>query len=177
MQTVLSPVRLILMGIVVAITLTGSVAPAARVSDLPQARLPVHPADSPVINAVEYERAPDGLFYVTGLVNGHSIRFLVDTGASVVMLTREDASAIGLDIEQESFRSQVRTASGASSMAWATLRHVDVAGHRLSRIDAAVPQGGLPVSLLGQNVLRQLGALTIDGDQLRIQDRTTMPQS
>lgn len=172
MQTVFSPARLVLASIGVAMVLSGSVAPAARITPERQIQTTTSAPAVPSLRAVEYERASDGLFYVTGLVNGHTVRFLVDTGASVVMLTRKDAAAVGVDIKRGAFQSRVRTANGASSMAWTTLPHIDVAGHRLSDIDAAVPQNGLPVSLLGQNVLRQLGPVTIDGDRLRVHDRT-----
>ena len=169
MRTVFLPTWLIPVGIGISMGLTGTVAPAARAPGL-QIVPAVEGAleDTP---AVEFERAPDGLFYVTGLVNGHSIRFLVDTGASVVTLTRKDAETVGLDLQHSAFQSRVRTANGASSMAWAMLQDIDIAGHRLSRIDAAVPQNGLPVSLLGQNLLRKLGVVTIDGDRLRVHTR------
>lgn len=171
MQTVFRPTRLVLAGIGIAMVFNGSVAPAARAMD-PQVRSTEVPAPAlPGLDAVEFERAPDGLFYVNGLVNGQSIRFLVDTGASVVMLTRADAAAVGLKLDRTEFQSQVRTANGASAMAWTRLRKVDIAGHQLSQIDAAVPQDGLPVSLLGQNLLRELGVVTIDGDHLRVHNR------
>jgi len=171
MQTVFSSTRLVLVGVAISMVLTGAVAPAARIDD-PQAEPVARAApDMPAIEAVEFARAPDGLFYVTGRVNGHNVRFLVDTGASVVMLTREDAAAVGVDLKHGGFQSRVRTANGASAMAWTTLQDIDIAGHRLSRIDAAVPQNGLPVSLLGQNLLRKLGVVTIDGDRLRVHTR------
>lgn len=177
MQTVFRPTRLVFAGVGIAMVLNGSVAPAARATE-PQvgsiaSPAPVVPASPvvPALDAVEFERAPDGLFYVTGLVNGQSIRFLVDTGASVVMLTREDAATVGLKLDRAEFQSHVRTANGASAMAWTRLQNIDIAGHQLSQIDAAVPQDGLPVSLLGQNLLRKLGVVTIDGDRLRVHNR------
>lgn len=157
--------------------LTGSVAPAARITEPQVAPMASPVADVPLLDAVEFDRAPDGLFYVTGLVNGQSIRFLVDTGASVVMLTRADAAAVGVKLDRDEFQSHVRTANGASAMAWTRLRDIDIAGHRLSQIDAAVPQDGLPVSLLGQNLLRKLGVVTIDGDRLRVHNRAASTAS
>lgn len=167
MQSAFHPTRLLLIGIGMAMVLSGSVAPAARTPDAP----PVRTDDAAGSAVAEYERAADGLFYVTGRINGHDIRFLVDTGASVVTLTREDAATIGVDPQREAFRSPVRTANGAATMAWTTLPTIDIAGHRVSGIDAAVPRAGLPVSLLGQNLLRKLGMVTIDGDRLRVHSR------
>lgn len=168
MQIVLSSMRLVLVGIGISMVMTGAVAPAARTVGFHRTAVG---GSMPPIETVEFERAPDGLFYVSGLVNGHTVRFLVDTGASVVMLTRADALAVGLDLKNGAFQSRVRTANGASAMAWTTLQDINIAGRQLSRIDAAVPQNGLPVSLLGQNLLRKLGVLTIDGDYLRVHNR------
>ena len=115
-------------------------------------------------------RADDGLFYVTGLVNGSPVRFLVDTGASVVMLTRADAERVGAVRGDQSFDASVDTANGASAMAWTTLRRISVAGRDIRTVQAAVPQSGLPVSLLGQNVLSQLGPVTLNGDRLEMKE-------
>ncbi len=177
MQTVFRPTRLVFAGIGISMVLTGSVAPAARAIEPQAVSVEAPVAQVPALDAVEFERAPDGLFYVTGLVNGQTIRFLVDTGASVVMLTREDAAAVGLKLDRNEFQSHVRTANGASAMAWTRLRDIDIAGHRLSQIDAAVPRDGLPVSLLGQNLLRKLGVVTIDGDRLRVHNRAISTSS
>lgn len=156
-------------------SLLGTVALAApSISHVP----PVEKAELTVeLPSTEFIRSPDGLFYVTGRVNGHAIRFLVDTGASVVMLTRADADNIGLDLHQGAFQSSVRTANGTSAMAWTKLREVSIAGRDVGDIDAAVPKAGLPVSLLGQNLLSKLGAVTIDGDRLRVHGRAASTKS
>ncbi len=172
MRSVLLPTRLFLGGMGVSLVLSGSVAPAALTQAAPsvsaEAASPTMPSADPDARPVEFRRAPDGLFYMTGRVNGRSIRFLVDTGASVVMLTREDAAALNVVPAPDALRSRLRTANGASAMAWTTLRNIDVAGRRVAKIDAAVPESGLPVSLLGQNLLRELGIVTIEGDSLRV---------
>ena len=142
------------------------------------AALPVAaPAASP-IPAVEYAsadagaegmtvtRAKDGLFYVDVLVNGQPVRFLVDTGANTVVLTAADAARLGLRADTSIWGPQMNTAGGKTPMAWAKLDHVRVAGRDLHGLKAAVVASGLPVSLLGQNMLSQLGSLTFAGDRL-----------
>ena len=113
-------------------------------------------------------RSADGLFYVTARVNGTPIRFLIDTGANMVVLTAQDAQKAGvknLDVVAAS----VDTANGTSEMPRAILKHVAVADLQASHIHAAIMRNGLKVSLLGQNMLSKLGVITMSGDEISIQ--------
>lgn len=137
----------------------------------PSAKAAVLPANEPqaIVESLagqEFHRADDGLFYVKAMVNGREIKFLVDTGASVVVLTTADAAAIGLKIGQGHFNASVETVGGSTPMAMTTLETMRVAGRDVKAVQAAVVQGGLGVSLLGQNALSQLGSVTISGDKL-----------
>jgi aspartyl protease family protein len=115
-----------------------------------------------------FHRARDGLFYVTASVNGTDIRFLVDSGASVVVLSEVDAARAGLREEDMRAGPLLQTASGSAAMRWSKVNSLRVAGKSLSAIDAAVVGQGLNTSLLGQNALTQLGNVTISGDTLKI---------
>lgn len=116
----------------------------------------------------DVERAKDGLFYVDVLINGQSIRFLVDTGANMVVLTGADAARLGIQARVNPFGPQMSTAGGQAPMAWARLDHVQLAGREMRDLKAAVVPSGLPVSLMGQNMLSRLGSVTIEGDRLRL---------
>jgi aspartyl protease family protein len=118
-------------------------------------------------DAHEVARSSDGLFYVQARVNGRPVRFLVDTGASVVVLTRADAARLGVPLGGGA-GGQIETAAGRTRMDWATLDAVELAGRDLGGVRAAVVQEGLGVSLLGQDVLSRLDAVTIEGDRLRL---------
>jgi aspartyl protease family protein len=110
------------------------------------------------------ERARDGFFYVDANVDGTPVRFLVDTGASVTVLSARDAQRIGTLRHRDSKR--VRTVGGDVSMASATLPATMIAGHKLVGIDAVVsPQTG--TSLIGQRVLSQFASVTMRGDTMR----------
>ena len=79
----------------------GAPAPVAAGDKKPLAALPPAPAGNGLA-ARELRRAPDGHFYAEAQVNGARIRFLIDTGASMVVLTPEDAqrAAIALPAER-----------------------------------------------------------------------------
>ena len=120
------------------------------------------------LDAARVARAPDGLFYVRARVNGRPIRFLVDTGASVVVLTAADAAAAGVAPQPEHFAARMQTAAGNAAMAWTDLDAVQVAGREVRGVKAAVMRDGLAVSLLGQNMLTRLGSVRIEGDELEL---------
>ncbi|HWW65435.1 MAG TPA: TIGR02281 family clan AA aspartic protease [Sphingomonadaceae bacterium] len=119
-------------------------------------------------SASEFTRAADGLFYIQATVNGEPVRFLVDTGASVVVLTPEDARRVGARLDEDRYSAHVETVGGKAAMAWTTLDHVTVAGRKVHQLRAAVVRDGLGVSLLGQNMLSKLASVTIEGDRLRL---------
>jgi len=111
-------------------------------------------------------RSADGLFYVTAVVNGAPVRFLVDTGATMVVLRPDDAQRAGIAVDEGNFNASAETANGRAAMARVTLKELVVGDKHTQSIDAAVVSGGLPVSLLGQNWLSRLNSLTISGDRL-----------
>lgn len=111
-------------------------------------------------------RSRDGLFYIQATVNGAPIRFVVDSGSSVVVLNAADAArakvglGTGVDVE---------TANGSAVMHRARIDHVVLAGRTLLNVDAAIVRSDLEVSLLGQSALSQFGSVTFTGDRLAFQ--------
>lgn len=114
----------------------------------------------------EIWRADDGLFYVDGSVNGHPVRFLIDTGASMIVLTAEDAARAGLATDRSAPLLDAETAGGRSVMAKVTLDSMAVGATQATAVPAAVAASGLRVSLLGQNWLSHLASVTIEGDRM-----------
>lgn len=137
---------------------------------LPQAHgaaaILVSRAQSPSATRGAFSRAADGLFYVTGTINGAPVRFLVDTGSTSTVLTRDDARRAGVMPALHQFNAQADTANGQARIAWVEIDDLQVGGIRARSVMAAVAGGGLGVSLLGQNMLSQLGSLTIAGDRM-----------
>ena len=111
----------------------------------------------------ELQRSADGHFYADAQINGHGIRLMVDTGASVVMLTREDAQRAGVTVPAE--RTLAVGVGGTVSVAPVTIDRIAVGGVEASGIRAAVADQ-LPVSLLGQNFLAEFDSVEIRGDTM-----------
>lgn len=101
-------------------------------------------------------RAADGHYWAEAVIDGRAVRVLVDTGASAVALTREDALRLGLKLTSEDFRSTVVTASGPAPAARVKLASVSVAGARVDDVEALVVEKGLTQSLLGMSYLGRL---------------------
>lgn len=113
------------------------------------------------------ERDPGGHFIATAEVNGHPIRVVVDTGASAVVLTPEDARAAGLLVDPARWSRVGRSATGEARGERLILASLSVGGVRRMDVPAAVVEG-LPVSLLGQSFLRRLEAAEIRGDTMTL---------
>lgn len=101
-------------------------------------------------------RGADGHYWAEADIDGRAVRVMVDTGASVVVLTRDDAARLGLRLKDIDFAATVQTASGPVGAAPVTLDHVAVAGARVDHVEALVVRDGLPHSLLGMSYLGRL---------------------
>jgi aspartyl protease family protein len=114
---------------------------------------------------VRLEREGNGHFYVHGEVNGQLARFVVDTGASMVALTMEDAERIGVPFDEQNFEIIGTGASGPVRGQMVKLDRVVVEGRELRDVSGAVLDG-LEISLLGQSVLTRIGTLEMNGDYM-----------
>jgi aspartyl protease family protein len=101
-------------------------------------------------------KSADGHFWAQGTVNGASVRFLVDTGATAVALTPADAQRLGLTPADLHYSYRVVTAGGSTRAASVRLASITVAGARLENVDALVIEKGLDTSLLGMSYLGRL---------------------
>lgn len=106
--------------------------------------------------AASIAKAADGHFWAEADVDGRRVRFLVDTGASAVALTPEDARRLGLDPASLDYEYSVQTASGQARAAQVKLDSVSIAGARVDDVEAFVIETGLETSLLGMTYLGRL---------------------
>ncbi|MCJ8142083.1 TIGR02281 family clan AA aspartic protease [Ancylobacter sp. A5.8] len=118
--------------------------------------------------AVEVARARDGDFNIRVEINGTRIPMLVDTGASSVVLTPEDAVAVGLPIEFLRYDIPIDTANGRGRAAAVVLDRVAIAGDIDERqVPALIASPGtLKHSLLGMTFLSRLDSFEIRGEKL-----------
>jgi aspartyl protease family protein len=101
-------------------------------------------------------KAADGHFWADGVIDGRTVHFLVDTGASSVFLTPEDVRRLGVDPSGLIYNRTVHTGGGDSLAAPVTLSSVSVDGVNVANVDALVIGRGLPASLLGMSYLGRL---------------------
>lgn len=129
------------------------------------AAAPTGPA--PVRGEATLDRDRSGHFLALAEINGHPVHMLVDTGATAVALTLDDARAAGLSVDRARWRRIGRTASGAAIGEPLALASVRLGAVQRMDVEAVVVDG-LPVSLLGQSFLRKLDAVEIRGDRMTI---------
>lgn len=108
-----------------------------------------------------------GQFSVSALVNGVHVEMMADTGATLVVLTAEDAERIGIDLEWLEFNAPILTANGRAMTARMVLDNINIGGIEVSNVNALITQPGLLThSLLGMSYLSKLTKFEIKGDQL-----------
>ncbi len=118
-------------------------------------------------HSVVIMRTADGQFAVRAGVNNVPMMLLVDTGASFVTLTPEDAAAAGIDTSHLTFGMPIETANGRIRAAPITIARLTVGTIQRQNVRALVaPPGTLQDSLLGMSFLNSLAGYAISGDRL-----------
>lgn len=110
-------------------------------------------------------------FEVNGDVNGYKIRFLVDTGASSIVLAFGDAGKIGINTNQLHFNIPIQTANGINYAAATRIDSLKIGEIARNNVLVLVAmQGVLPTNLLGQDFLESLSSYERQGDRLILRD-------
>ncbi|MBV9993609.1 MAG: TIGR02281 family clan AA aspartic protease [Caulobacteraceae bacterium] len=117
------------------------------------------------------DQSADGHFYVVVQADGQNIRFMIDTGASDVVLSPQDASRIGLDLQSLRFDEPSATANGVGYGAPAVVRSLAVGPIRLSDVPVSIDRAPMATSLLGMSFLRRLESFEVRGSQLILRSR------
>jgi len=115
--------------------------------------------------------AADG-FYVMGSVNGAPMRFLIDTGATDIVLTQADAARVGLHPAAADFSKANETANGVGHGAATTVASLTVGSIRLADVPVEINQAPMSTSLLGMTFLKRLASFEVKGDQLILRGRS-----
>jgi aspartyl protease family protein len=110
-----------------------------------------------------------GHFVTTGTINGVSVKFLVDTGATMISLGASDARRIGLDGNQGE-RGITQTANGQAIVSRVKLDTVRLGDITLHNVDALIHQNEMPVALLGMSFLNRM-EMQRDGSSMTLKKR------
>ena len=114
---------------------------------------------------VELKRQPDGHFYADVEINNMPVRILVDTGASGIALSRDDARRAGLTVSVGMFDVVGEGAGGDVKGEFVTLDSVRLGKQTARQMPAVILDGG-EQSLLGQSFLRQFQTVEIKDDTM-----------
>lgn len=136
----------------------------------PEIEAAIRPQQAAVVTeegaAVEVPRALDGHYYLTLEVNGAPVEFTVDTGATDLVLSRDDARAAGIDPDDLTFLGTALTANGEVRTARIRLAELALEGVVDRDVPAVVTDGDLRSSLLGMAYLGRFERIEISGDRL-----------
>lgn len=113
-------------------------------------------------------RQGDGHYYLTLSINETPVEFIVDTGASQIVLNQEDATRIGLQPDTLTYLGRAQTANGEVRTAPVTLETVALGPFVDRNVRAVVNQGDLFDSLLGMSYLETFGRIEISGGVLSL---------
>jgi aspartyl protease family protein len=120
---------------------------------------------------VELRAGAHGHYHADAEINGRRIEVLVDTGASQVALTYEDASRAGIHVRDRDFTQLVRTANGIARVAPVTLDRVSIGDVTVRDVPASVSQRGtLGTTLLGMSFLKRLSRVDMRGTTLILEE-------
>jgi aspartyl protease family protein len=111
--------------------------------------------------SISFEAWPDGEFRIDAMVNGTPLMFVVDTGASDVVLTPEDAERLGYDPQALDFSEAYTTANGGVMGAPIVLREIAIGPIRMYDVAATVNGAPMPYSLLGITFLDRLASYDV----------------
>ena len=139
----------------------------AVISMWPEIQRTITPRQSVVDGTtIVLPRARDGHYYLTLDINNVPVEFVVDTGASQVVLTQDDAKRIGLNPSSLSYLGSASTANGTVRTAAVRLDTVSLGAITDTRVRAVVNDGEMNGSLLGMTYLSNFDSITIKDGEL-----------
>ncbi len=124
-----------------------------------------------LMSMTELKAGTNGHYYIRASINNAMIDVLVDTGASVVALSFEDADKAGLHPGMLDYKIPVATANGQVNAARVKLDRVEIDNVRVDSVDAMVlPQGALKGTLLGMSFLSKLSSFKSEDGVLTLKN-------
>ncbi len=140
---------------------------ASRISGGLIAGSPISRVDAKGRNQVTLIRNANGHFSARAKISGQTISFLVDTGASSIVLSNSDAKLVGIDVDNLSYTIPVSTANGMTTSARARIDNIAIGTLEKDGMSVMVSRSGdLEQSLLGMDFINRLRSFEIRGDRM-----------
>ncbi len=109
-----------------------------------------------------------GHYFTDGDVAGKSLNFIVDTGATTVALSPDQARWVGVDVDHRIYDRSMQTASGVTQAATVTLPQLRIGDIQLLNVPAVVVNSNSKVALLGQSFLSRIDKVSIESDRMTL---------
>ena len=129
----------------------------------------VAPRASVVGNQIVIPRGPDGHYHLTMRLNDVPVQFVIDTGASDLVLSQRDAARVGVDTRALPYVGQAITANGTVRTARVTIPSVRIGAIHQTDVPASVTEGPMQGSLLGMSFLQRFARIEIAGNRMTLQ--------
>jgi aspartyl protease family protein len=145
----------------------------ADIADARRSNRPAPTAPKPASNGsvVEIDAERNGHFHAQADINGRPVEVMIDTGATMVALSYEDAERAGLLLNDKDFTRSASTANGIARVAPVTLDRVSIGDITVRDVPAAVAERGrLKTSLLGMSFLSRLSRFDMRSGRLVLQE-------
>ncbi len=117
---------------------------------------------------ISFRAGPGGHYSVEAMVDGVPVAFMVDTGASEVVLTLEDARRLGFDPDRMTFSRTYQTANGIVHGAPVLLEKLAIGPIVVENVRASVNSAPMEGSLLGMTFLSRIGGYSVSGNVLTL---------
>ena len=128
-------------------------------------------ATAAVADSARVRMSENGHFVSKAQINGRTIQVLVDTGATTVALSHEDARKAGFRPDDLDFDRPVSTANGVVNAAYVRIDRIELGSIRVDRVDGMVlPKGALSGSLLGMSFLSRLNSFEVKNGVLHLRN-------
>jgi len=111
-------------------------------------------------------KSDDGHFWVRAQVNGHDVRFMVDSGATVIAMSVDAARSAGVTVSDSGFPVAIDTANGVVTARRATIDRLQIGPINRTALAATVAPEFGDLSVLGMNFLSSLSSWRVEGDIL-----------
>ncbi len=118
--------------------------------------------------SISFDPASNGHYYIPALMNGRTVSFIADTGATSIFLTQEDARKIGLNVDNLNYNKVYNTANGQVKAAETIIPAFKVGPIELSNVPISVSSVASGQSLLGMAFFHQLSSYDVKNNTLTL---------